>query len=98
MTVTPARDDGGQMRLIGAVIALTMLVWLAANWAGGRFGWPPEYAFLADMAAIGALIWSLLVTMRIWRRRASGAPQGRASGAKRTGPPARVNDRNDPRC
>ena len=64
----PPRDDSGQMRLVGAVIALTMLAWLAVNWAGRRHGWPVEYAFLADLAAMGALVWSLLVTWRIWRR------------------------------
>lgn len=73
--MTPAarpRDDSGQMRLVGGVIAATMLLWLAANWAGRRYGWPAEYAFLADLAAIGALVWSLLVTWRIWRRRDGG--------------------------
>ena len=73
--MTPAarpRDDSGQMRLVGGVIAATMLLWLAVNWAGRRYGWPAEYAFLADLAAIGALVWSLLVTWRIWRRRAAG--------------------------
>ncbi|WP_236641372.1 DUF5337 domain-containing protein [Paracoccus aeridis] len=68
----PPRDDSGQMRLVGAVIALTMLAWLAVNWAGRRYGWPVEYAFLADLAAMGALVWSLLVTWRIWRRRDGG--------------------------
>ena len=69
-------DDSGQMRLAGAVIALAMLAWLAANCAGQHYGWPAEYAFLADLAAIGALVWSLLVTWRIWRRR-DGAPRER---------------------
>lgn len=69
------RDDSGQMRLAGGVIALTMLAWLVANWAGRRFGWPAEYAFLADLAAIGALVWSLLVTWRIWRRRRAAGPR-----------------------
>ena len=68
--------DAGQMRLAGGVIAVAMLLWLAANWAGRRYGWPVEYAFLADLAAIGAMVWSLLVTWRIWRRR-DGAPRER---------------------
>lgn len=62
-------DDSRQMRLAGGVIAVAMLLWLAANWAGRRFSWPSEYAFLADLAAMGALVWSLMVTWRIWRRR-----------------------------
>lgn len=70
--MTPPRrpsDDTGQMRLVGGVIAVAMLLWLAANWAGRHYGWPSEYAFLADLAAMGALVWSLMVTWRIWRRR-----------------------------
>jgi len=69
-------DDSGQMRLAGGVIAVAMVLWLAANWAGRRLGWPTEYAFLADLAAIGALVWSLMVTWRIWRRR-NDAPRER---------------------
>lgn len=68
--------DSGQMRLAGGVIAAAMLLWLAANWAGQRYAWPVKYAFLADLAAIGAMVWSLLVTLRIWRRR-EGAPRER---------------------
>ena len=64
------RNDIMQMRLAGAVIAVAMVLWLLANWAGRRYAWPSEYAFLADLAAIGAFVWSLLVTWRIWRRRA----------------------------
>lgn len=69
--------DAGQMRLAGAVIAATMLLWLGAQWLGGQQDWPVKYAFLADLLAIGALIWSLMVTWRIWRRRkASSQGQG----------------------
>ena len=85
MTNASRPDDAGQMRLIGAVIALTMVAWLAANWAGQYFDWPSKYAFLADMAALGALIWSLLVTWRIWRRRAPGAQESRAPRAQKNG-------------
>ena len=67
--------DGRQMRLVAVVIAATMLLWLGVQWIGGRMGWPGKYVFLADLAAIGAMIWSLLVTWRIWRRR-NGPSQG----------------------
>lgn len=73
----PAKAETGQMRLVGAVIAVTMLGWLAVQYLGSHMGWPAKYAFLADLAAMGALIWSLLVTWRIWRRRnASSQGQG----------------------
>lgn len=64
-----AAADAGQMRLVAVVIAVTMVVWLGVQWLGGQMGWPAKYAFLADLLAIGALIWSLMVTFRIWRRR-----------------------------
>lgn len=61
--------DSAQMRLAAVVIAVTMLLWLAVQWLGGQYGWAAKWAFLADLAAIGAFVWSLLVTWRIWRRR-----------------------------
>ena len=67
--------DGRQMRLVAVVIAATMVLWLGVQWIGGQMGWPGKYVFLADLAAIGAMIWSLLVTWRIWRRR-NGPSQG----------------------
>ncbi|MTH64345.1 DUF5337 domain-containing protein [Paracoccus shanxieyensis] len=72
-----AAADRGQMRLVAVVIAVTMLAWLGVQWMGGQLGWPVKYVFLADLLAIGALFWSLLVTWRIWRRRdASTRGQG----------------------
>ena len=67
--------DARQMRLVAVVIAATMVLWLGVQWIGGQMGWPGKYVFLADLAAIGAMIWSLLVTWRIWRRR-NGPSQG----------------------
>ncbi|TKW67421.1 MAG: hypothetical protein DI616_07185 [Paracoccus denitrificans] len=61
-------QDAAQLRLAALVMAATALLWLAANWAGQRFGWPSSYAFLADLAAMGGFVWSLLVTWRIWQR------------------------------
>lgn len=72
-----AAADARQMPLVAVVIAVTMALWLGVQWLGGQQDWPAKYAFLADLAAIGALIWSLLVTWRIWRRRnASSQGQG----------------------
>ena len=56
-------------RTVGVVIAVTMLLWMGAQWLGGQMGWSPRYAFLFDFAAIGALIWALVVTYQIWRAR-----------------------------
>lgn len=56
-------------RTVGVVIAVTMLLWMGAQFVGGQMGWPPRFVFLFDFAAIGALIWALVVTYQIWRAR-----------------------------
>ncbi|MFC3630770.1 DUF5337 domain-containing protein [Paracoccus angustae] len=61
--------DAGQMRLAALVIAVAMCSWLLVQALGGYYDWAAKWAFLADLAAIGAFVWSLIVTWRIWRRR-----------------------------
>ena len=61
--------DAGQMRLAAAVIAVAMCLWLLVQALGAYYGWSGKWAYLADLAAIGAFVWSLIVTWRIWRRR-----------------------------
>ena len=56
-------------RLVAVVIAATALLWLGAQWLGGRAGWDTRYVFLFDLAALAAFIWALAATWRIWRRR-----------------------------
>ncbi|MBU2982076.1 DUF5337 domain-containing protein [Lentibacter algarum] len=51
------------------VIVITMLIWIAAQWVGPAVGLPGRYALLVDFAAIGALIWALVVTLQVWRAR-----------------------------
>ncbi|RJE85283.1 DUF5337 domain-containing protein [Paracoccus onubensis] len=62
-------QDSGQMRLVAVVIAIAMIGWLGMQWLGSQYGWAAKWAYLIDLAAIGAFVWSLLVTWRIWRRR-----------------------------
>ncbi len=54
---------------VGLVIAGTMLIWLAANWAGPALGLPGRYAFLIDLLALAALFWAMVVTFQIWQAR-----------------------------
>ncbi len=56
-------------RMVAIVIAVTMLLWMAAQWAGARYGWAPRFAFLFDLAALAGFIWAMTVTYQIWRRR-----------------------------
>jgi hypothetical protein len=58
-----------QARLVAAVLAGTMLLWLGAQWLGGRMGWDTRYVFLFDLMAIAAFVWAMVVTYQIWRGR-----------------------------
>jgi hypothetical protein len=60
-----------QARLVAIVLAATMVIWMAAQWLGGQLGWEARYVFLFDFAALGAFLWSLIVTYRVWRARRS---------------------------
>jgi Family of unknown function (DUF5337) len=56
-------------RTVGIVLAGAMLLWLGAQWLGGKMGWEARYVFLFDLAAIAAFLWALVVTYQIWRGR-----------------------------
>ncbi|WP_423790457.1 DUF5337 domain-containing protein [Lentibacter algarum] len=56
-------------RVVSLVIAGAMVLWLAAQWLGPQLGLPGRYALLIDFAAIGALVWALVVTLQLWRKR-----------------------------
>ena len=58
-----------QARLVALVIALTMILWMAAQWLGGELGWETRFVFLFDMAALAAFCWGMFATWQIWRRR-----------------------------
>ena len=58
-----------QARLVSLVIAVTMVGWMAAQWAGGRLGLPDRYVFLVDLFALAGFLWALIVTWQIWRKR-----------------------------
>lgn len=69
MTEDAHRALAVQARQAGAVMALAMVLWFVLQWVGGRMGWDSRYAFLIDFAAIGALVWGMIVTWRVWRKR-----------------------------
>ena len=56
-------------RMVGIVIAATMVLWLAAQWIGGKMELPARFVFLFDLAAIAAFVWSFVVIYQIWRAR-----------------------------
>ena len=58
-----------QARLVGIVLAVTIILWMGAQLVGGQLGLEARYAFLFDLAAIAAFVWALVVTYQIWRGR-----------------------------
>ena len=59
-------------RMVGLVIAGTMLLWIGANVAGPALGLPGRYALLFDFAALAALLWAMVVIYQMWRAREGG--------------------------
>lgn len=58
-----------QARTVGIVLAVTMVLWMGAQFLGGQLGLETRFAFLFDLAAIAAFVWALVVTYQIWRGR-----------------------------
>ena len=58
-----------QARLVAIVLAATMILWMGAQWLGGKLGLETRFVFLFDLAAIAAFVWALVVTYQIWRGR-----------------------------
>ena len=56
-----------QARRAALVILLTFPLWLGVSWLGGRMGWDPSYAILADLSALAAFFWALVVLFQVWR-------------------------------
>ena len=63
------QKQGRAGRVVSLVIAGAMILWLAAQWLGPQLGLPGRYALLIDFSAIGALVWALVVTLQLWRKR-----------------------------
>jgi Family of unknown function (DUF5337) len=62
-------QHAARARLVGIVLAATMILWMGAQWVGGQLGLETRYAFLFDLAAIAAFVWAMVVTYQIWRGR-----------------------------
>ena len=65
---TPLARKG---RMVGLVIAITMVLWLIANLAGPQLGLPGRYALLFDFAALAALFWAMVVIFQMWQARSA---------------------------
>ncbi|MEL6125273.1 MAG: DUF5337 family protein [Pseudomonadota bacterium] len=58
-----------QGRLVMIVIIVSFTLWIGISLLGGALGLPGRYAILADLAALAAMAWSLIVLVRLWRKR-----------------------------
>ncbi len=65
----PAAARVAQARLAAFVLAAAMLLWMGAQWLGGRLGWEARFVFLFDLMAAAAFVWTMVVTWRLWRTR-----------------------------
>ena len=70
--MTASRPDMAQARearMVGLVMAVTIVAWVGLQVMGSEMGWPARYALLADLAALAGFVWCLVATYRIWRKR-----------------------------
>ena len=58
-----------QVRLVAIVLVGTMVLWMGAQFLGGKLGLEARFVFLFDLLAIAGFIWALVVTYQIWRGR-----------------------------
>ncbi|WP_299814218.1 DUF5337 domain-containing protein [uncultured Jannaschia sp.] len=70
----PAAPDhsntiAARSRQVGAVIVITALIWMAAQFAGARLGVPVRWMVLIDLAALAAMVWAMIVAAGLWRAR-----------------------------
>jgi Na+/citrate or Na+/malate symporter len=61
--------DSGQIRTAAVVIIAAFVLWMAGQAIGGALGLPVRYAFLIDLACMAAMVWALIVLLRVWRAR-----------------------------
>ena len=63
------RGEIRQGRVVGLVIAVTMLIWILAQSLGSYLGLPGRYALLIDFLAMVAFLWAIISGLLMWRSR-----------------------------
>jgi hypothetical protein len=58
-----------QQRAAGFAIAGAMVVWMLLQFLGAQGYITARVLFLFDFAALAVMVWSLVVTYRVWRKR-----------------------------
>ena len=69
MEFKEGRNEIRQGRLVGLVIAITMLIWILVQSLGSYLGLPGRYALLIDFIAMVAFLWAIISGILMWRSR-----------------------------
>ena len=69
MEFKESRGEIRQGRVVGLVIAVTMLIWILAQSLGSNLGLPGRYALLIDFLAMVAFLWAIISGLLMWRSR-----------------------------
>ena len=69
MQTKESRREAKQGRVVGLVIAISMVIWILAQSLGPYLGLPGRYAILIDFLALVAFLWAIISGMLMWRSR-----------------------------
>ena len=69
MQAKESMRDTKQSRVVGLVIAISMVIWIVAQSLGPYLGLPGRYAILIDFLALVAFLWAIISGMLMWRSR-----------------------------
>ncbi|WP_108484620.1 DUF5337 domain-containing protein [Oceaniglobus ichthyenteri] len=58
-----------QQRAAGFAIAGAVVVWMGLQFLGAQGYITTRVLFLFDFAALAVMVWALVVTYRVWRRK-----------------------------
>ena len=62
-------DTARRRRRIGATILGTMVLWVGALFLANLLDLPQRWVALADLAALAALAWAVIMAVGLWRAR-----------------------------
>ena len=69
MQAKESRREAKQGRVVGLVIAISMVIWVLAQSLGPYLGLPGRYAILIDFLALVAFLWAIISGILMWRSR-----------------------------
>ena len=69
MQAKESRRDAKQGRVVGSVLAISMVIWIVAQSLAAYLGLPGRYAILIDFLALVAFLWAIISGMLMWRSR-----------------------------